>query len=331
MALIKCHECGKEISTSAKSCPSCGFERKERTPFVRIVGGVLGGIAFIFWAASMNGNTKVDAQPRDVPEFTVSADEIAAAYFANTVAADQRFKGHQFAMTGTLTSINTSIGNSAYLVFDNGGNGWNRPQAELRKSEIPKSAELRKGDFLTVVCVGAGDIAKVPMLNDCWIQRPERSAKDDSQKNLANEQQKEVRAVSTSPIISDSLVQLAPEQAATECSIERDILQMAAKFRFENENRVSDQQVEKFISSHLGELVNSYQIGEWNRLITVPGGPTSIEANVKVAAFFGKSAPLSRLQELAAGTGPTEPAEHDKCLARYATAVPSSMPKVSWE
>jgi len=147
---------------------------------------------------------------------------------------------------------------------------------------------------------------------------------------LANQPRKEP-AADQNPAISNSWVQLTPEQAATECSIERDILQMAARFRFDNENHVSDQQVEKFINSHLGELVNSYQIGEWNQLITIPGGPTSIEANVKVAAFFGKSAPLSRLQELAAGTGPNEPAEHDKCLARYATPVPSSMPKVSWE
>ncbi|MEI6177143.1 MAG: zinc-ribbon domain-containing protein, partial [Verrucomicrobiota bacterium] len=30
MALIKCKECGKEISTSAKACPSCGAPLKKR-------------------------------------------------------------------------------------------------------------------------------------------------------------------------------------------------------------------------------------------------------------------------------------------------------------
>ena len=29
MALIKCKECGKEISDSAKSCPECGFVYKK--------------------------------------------------------------------------------------------------------------------------------------------------------------------------------------------------------------------------------------------------------------------------------------------------------------
>ncbi len=29
MALIKCHECGREISTSAESCPNCGAKPKK--------------------------------------------------------------------------------------------------------------------------------------------------------------------------------------------------------------------------------------------------------------------------------------------------------------
>lgn len=31
MALIACPECGKEISTEAKACPSCGYPLKERS------------------------------------------------------------------------------------------------------------------------------------------------------------------------------------------------------------------------------------------------------------------------------------------------------------
>lgn len=203
-------------------------------------------------------------------------------------------------------------------------------QVEGRTLLVPITYEAKLTDNREKEYVAIDDVVSViTVLSELAKYVKDDSQNIDNQHKLAFEQRKEEPVVSTSPIISNSLVQLAPEQAATECSIERDILQIAARFRFDNENHVSDQQVEEFINSHLGELVNSYQIGEWNRLITVPGGPTSIEANVKVAAFFGKSAPLSRLQELAAGTGPNEPAEHAKCLARYATPVPSSMPKVS--
>lgn len=31
MALIKCPECGKEISDTAKSCPNCGFQIKSKS------------------------------------------------------------------------------------------------------------------------------------------------------------------------------------------------------------------------------------------------------------------------------------------------------------
>lgn len=204
-------------------------------------------------------------------------------------------------------------------------------QVEGRTLLVPITYEAKLTDNREKEYVAIDDVVSViTVLSQLAKYAEDDSQKIDNQHKLAFEQRKEEPTVSTSPIVSDSLVQLTPEQAATECSIERDILQIAARFRFENENRVSDQQVEKFINSHLGELLNSYQIGEWNRFITIPGGPTSIEANVKVAAFFGKSAPLSRLQELASGTGQSEPAAHDKCLARYADPVPSSMPIVNW-
>lgn len=42
MAMIKCHECGKEISSSAKTCPNCGVKPKKSVGIV--------GIAFALFA-----------------------------------------------------------------------------------------------------------------------------------------------------------------------------------------------------------------------------------------------------------------------------------------
>ena len=33
MALVKCQECGKEVSTKADTCPHCGFKRRSH-PFI---------------------------------------------------------------------------------------------------------------------------------------------------------------------------------------------------------------------------------------------------------------------------------------------------------
>lgn len=38
MPLIKCHECGNEVSTEAKTCPKCGAKvRKNRTPIWKML------------------------------------------------------------------------------------------------------------------------------------------------------------------------------------------------------------------------------------------------------------------------------------------------------
>lgn len=42
MALIKCPDCGKEFSDSAKQCPNCGYRNKvERDINYPLIGGVL--------------------------------------------------------------------------------------------------------------------------------------------------------------------------------------------------------------------------------------------------------------------------------------------------
>jgi hypothetical protein len=45
MALIKCNECKKEISSTAKQCPNCGYKKVKKSFFWPIVIGV---IAFIY-------------------------------------------------------------------------------------------------------------------------------------------------------------------------------------------------------------------------------------------------------------------------------------------
>ena len=42
MALIKCPECGKEISDKAKACPECGYKmKKSKKKFIPILIFVL--------------------------------------------------------------------------------------------------------------------------------------------------------------------------------------------------------------------------------------------------------------------------------------------------
>lgn len=65
MALTKCRECGKEISTEAASCPHCGAPMKTAAPKNSNTGmgclGVIVLIAIIGWA--VNSCTSSDAPP----------------------------------------------------------------------------------------------------------------------------------------------------------------------------------------------------------------------------------------------------------------------------
>ena len=53
MSLIKCRECGKEISDKAKSCPHCGSptffaeeENKDNWKSIGLVVLIIGGVIF---------------------------------------------------------------------------------------------------------------------------------------------------------------------------------------------------------------------------------------------------------------------------------------------
>ena len=50
MALVKCHECGNQVSTEAKNCPQCGAKVKRPTSRTTIV---LGGLFAVAVAAAV--------------------------------------------------------------------------------------------------------------------------------------------------------------------------------------------------------------------------------------------------------------------------------------
>ena len=46
MAMIKCHECGREISDSADRCPHCGRASKKHEMDLALIALVIGSIPF---------------------------------------------------------------------------------------------------------------------------------------------------------------------------------------------------------------------------------------------------------------------------------------------
>lgn len=101
-----------------------------------------------------------------LPSFTAS--DLAKAYNDNTVAADQKFKGKKFKVSGTVVSINTDLMGDPYITLRGGVNQFMEPQFSFDES-ISQIASLKKGSKVTLICVGNGDVAKTPMSGSCIL------------------------------------------------------------------------------------------------------------------------------------------------------------------
>ncbi|HEY4583945.1 MAG TPA: hypothetical protein VIG88_13965 [Lysobacter sp.] len=119
-------------------------------------------------AAAPAAQEAAAAVAADVP--AVTAAELARAYDANTVAADQRFKDKQFKVTGVVGDINTDILGNPYVTLGGGVNEFMEPQFKFDEAAKDQLAQLSKGMEVTLVCTGRGDVAKTPMSDECSMQ-----------------------------------------------------------------------------------------------------------------------------------------------------------------
>lgn len=128
--------------------------------------------AKIALARAASEQERAEAEARRIEAIPkVSASEIAIAYNENTVAADQRFKGKEFRVTGSVGDINTDVLGYPYVTLRGGVNEFMEPQFAFDKSDSDQLAKLKKGDRVTLACKGKGDIAKIPMSDSCKLIR----------------------------------------------------------------------------------------------------------------------------------------------------------------
>jgi hypothetical protein len=179
MGMIKCKECGAEISTKADACPKCGAKQVRTSGCAKIVLVAIGLFVFLVVVGQLGRNGSPSATQKEpigsalaaqeiVPSFT--AADIARAYEANTVAADQQFKGKKFQVTGTVVDISTDFLDNPYVTLSGGVNQFMEPHFGFDKAQAADLAQLRKGQEITMVCTGHGDVAKTPMSEDCVLR-----------------------------------------------------------------------------------------------------------------------------------------------------------------
>ena len=122
--------------------------------------------------AEIQAQRRVEAEQKKVDEIavlpTVSAVDLAREYDANTLAADQKYKGQKFKVAGKVTNINTDMLGNPYITMG-GSNPFMQPQFSFSKEHAGALAQIKKGDKLVLLCEGKGDVAKTPMSGNCQI------------------------------------------------------------------------------------------------------------------------------------------------------------------
>lgn len=110
MAMIACHECKKEVSSQAKTCPHCGAAVQSGSRIGWAVG--IGIVMFIFMMGMVISNSSSSPEaPKSSPSpISITAEELHKHYEINEIAADKKYKGKLLEVTGTIRNIGKALG-----------------------------------------------------------------------------------------------------------------------------------------------------------------------------------------------------------------------------
>lgn len=123
-----------------------------------------------------------EAGERDLDSYEAKA--IFKDYQANEVAADGKYKGKWFVVTGKASEISKDFRDKPFLVFAMDSYGVSSVRADLFDEQVcgvskdkvvtscsalDRAAKLKKGQKIDLECKGGGMVMKTPMLRECLI------------------------------------------------------------------------------------------------------------------------------------------------------------------
>lgn len=123
MALIKCKECGKEISKDAEVCPNCGKKVNNGNLFLQIVGilfiiGVIGNIFGGDKTDSQSSSYAREETAENIVYQKISPRDLERQLQENAARAQQQYLGMYVEFEGRLRNIDA---NGEYFNVDSGG------------------------------------------------------------------------------------------------------------------------------------------------------------------------------------------------------------------
>ena len=204
MALIKCPDCGTDVSDAAAACPKCARPiagqtsvRAHRAPAAAKSKNVTGGFVLLvfvclgLWiysqaktsdtedvhqpatsapaspAAAQQAASETD-QPAPASIVVMTPEDLFQQYKANEVATDNALAGKTVQITAPVKSIDKDFTDSAVLMFAT-GEEFSDMGASLEDSEKSKAALLSRGQIVTVQCKTMRRIMESPRGSECEL------------------------------------------------------------------------------------------------------------------------------------------------------------------
>jgi hypothetical protein len=151
------------VGSQASPVATAAVKKKAHVWAWVLLGGVVVVVLIAIVAALSSMNTAIDQADSSYqgamdnlsgagyPDFTLTADELGAAYGANEISADAQYKGHVVRLTGRAGDISKDWLGGAYVMLET--EDWDSPSIRCMLAdgqESPASA-IQRGDTVTLV------------------------------------------------------------------------------------------------------------------------------------------------------------------------------------
>jgi len=188
MALVKCHECGTEVSTEAKACPKCGAKPKIKLSVIHWIGILVTLLILYIFATSPNtqqaNNTKSAGAVSNVTELTAPANtstekqiyqttsrQLFSDYEKNEVALDEKIKDKQVVLLGVIQSIDKDFMDNIVINLKT-SNEFMPSHMQMNESEKPTVLKRQKEDKVAITCKSISRVMGSPSGRDCVFTNP---------------------------------------------------------------------------------------------------------------------------------------------------------------
>ena len=114
----------------------------------------------------LNDTATVESNETALP---VTAQQLFDAYDSNEVAADKQYKGKLLQIDGKVASIDSGLTDNAQVQLAT-SNDFMSVTATGDEAFDDAAVNLSKGQAISLLCRGEGEVIGSPMVGDCVIQ-----------------------------------------------------------------------------------------------------------------------------------------------------------------